>query len=230
MGLRSPSSATSGAPCHERAARRHLRLGLPVLAAGLLSGRARPQRVPGLSTPQQLPTVELNATKYRLPSEEQFRTWAAQVPTASGSRSRRPTGSSGGSPRSRSGCAASVIGSAASASSSSARGTTASSSCCSARPIRASATRSTCATRAGTASRSVSPRRARCASTTRAGRAGWAYLRYRELHYEPDRARRDRGAAAPVHGRGGRDVRLLPPRRSPRCPCRSPPGRRSDRH
>src|SRR6476659_3202273 len=29
---------------------------------------------------EQLPTVELNATKYRLPSEEQFRTWAAQVP------------------------------------------------------------------------------------------------------------------------------------------------------
>jgi uncharacterized protein YecE (DUF72 family) len=28
----------------------------------------------------RLPTVELNATKYRLPSEEQFRTWAAQVP------------------------------------------------------------------------------------------------------------------------------------------------------
>ena len=28
----------------------------------------------------QLPTVELNATKYRLPSEEQFRAWAAQVP------------------------------------------------------------------------------------------------------------------------------------------------------
>ena len=28
----------------------------------------------------QLPAVELNATKYRLPSEEQFRTWAAQVP------------------------------------------------------------------------------------------------------------------------------------------------------
>jgi uncharacterized protein YecE (DUF72 family) len=28
----------------------------------------------------QLPTVELNATKYWLPSEEQFRSWAAQVP------------------------------------------------------------------------------------------------------------------------------------------------------
>lgn len=28
----------------------------------------------------QLPTVELNSTKYRLPSEEQFRSWAAQVP------------------------------------------------------------------------------------------------------------------------------------------------------
>ena len=28
----------------------------------------------------QLPAVELNATKYRLPSEEQFRTWASQVP------------------------------------------------------------------------------------------------------------------------------------------------------
>jgi uncharacterized protein YecE (DUF72 family) len=28
----------------------------------------------------QLRTVELNATKYRLPSEEQFRSWAAQVP------------------------------------------------------------------------------------------------------------------------------------------------------
>jgi uncharacterized protein YecE (DUF72 family) len=28
----------------------------------------------------QLPTVELNSTKYRLPSEEQFRTWAGQVP------------------------------------------------------------------------------------------------------------------------------------------------------
>jgi uncharacterized protein YecE (DUF72 family) len=28
----------------------------------------------------RLPTVELNATKYRLPSEEQFRSWAAQVP------------------------------------------------------------------------------------------------------------------------------------------------------
>jgi uncharacterized protein YecE (DUF72 family) len=28
----------------------------------------------------QLDTVELNATKYRLPSEEQFRSWAAQVP------------------------------------------------------------------------------------------------------------------------------------------------------
>jgi uncharacterized protein YecE (DUF72 family) len=27
-----------------------------------------------------LPTVELNSTKYRLPSEEQFRSWAAQVP------------------------------------------------------------------------------------------------------------------------------------------------------
>ncbi len=29
---------------------------------------------------QQLDTVELNATKYRLPSERQFRSWAAQVP------------------------------------------------------------------------------------------------------------------------------------------------------
>jgi uncharacterized protein YecE (DUF72 family) len=29
---------------------------------------------------QQLDTVELNATKYRLPSEDQFRSWAAQVP------------------------------------------------------------------------------------------------------------------------------------------------------
>jgi len=28
----------------------------------------------------QLPTVELNATKYRLPSEEQFHAWATQVP------------------------------------------------------------------------------------------------------------------------------------------------------
>jgi len=28
----------------------------------------------------RLPTVELNATKYRLPSEEQFHAWAAQVP------------------------------------------------------------------------------------------------------------------------------------------------------
>lgn len=28
----------------------------------------------------RLDTVELNATKYRLPSEEQFRSWAAQVP------------------------------------------------------------------------------------------------------------------------------------------------------
>ena len=28
----------------------------------------------------RLPAVELNATKYRLPSEEQFRTWAAAVP------------------------------------------------------------------------------------------------------------------------------------------------------
>jgi uncharacterized protein YecE (DUF72 family) len=28
----------------------------------------------------RLGTVELNATKYRLPSEDQFRTWAAQVP------------------------------------------------------------------------------------------------------------------------------------------------------
>ncbi len=27
-----------------------------------------------------LDTVELNVTKYRLPSEEQFRAWAAQVP------------------------------------------------------------------------------------------------------------------------------------------------------
>jgi len=29
---------------------------------------------------ERLATVELNATKYRLPSEEQFRAWAAQVP------------------------------------------------------------------------------------------------------------------------------------------------------
>ena len=29
---------------------------------------------------ERLPAVELNATKYRLPSEEQFRAWAAQVP------------------------------------------------------------------------------------------------------------------------------------------------------
>ncbi len=29
---------------------------------------------------ERLPTVELNATKYRLPSEAQFRSWAAQVP------------------------------------------------------------------------------------------------------------------------------------------------------
>ncbi len=29
----------------------------------------------------RLSTVELNATKYRLPSEEQFRSWAAQVPS-----------------------------------------------------------------------------------------------------------------------------------------------------
>ena len=29
---------------------------------------------------ERLATVELNATKYRLPAEEQFRAWAAQVP------------------------------------------------------------------------------------------------------------------------------------------------------
>lgn len=29
---------------------------------------------------ERLPAVELNATKYRLPSEDQFRTWAEQVP------------------------------------------------------------------------------------------------------------------------------------------------------
>ena len=29
---------------------------------------------------ERLATVELNATKYRLPSEEQFRSWAEQVP------------------------------------------------------------------------------------------------------------------------------------------------------
>ncbi len=29
---------------------------------------------------EHLPAVELNATKYRLPSEEQFRSWASQVP------------------------------------------------------------------------------------------------------------------------------------------------------
>lgn len=48
----------------------------------------RPGFYPAGSTPDsflsyyaaRLPTVELNSTKYRLPSTEQFRSWAAQVP------------------------------------------------------------------------------------------------------------------------------------------------------
>ena len=127
---------------------------------------------------------------------------------AFGSQSRRRRRSSGGSPRSRSGCAASVIGSVASASSSSARGTTASSSCSSARPIRTSATRSTSGTHAGTASRSASPPRVPCASTTTVGSAGWAYLRYRELSYTDEELDRDRRAS-------GRSPRTPAPRRSP---------------
>ena len=40
----------------------------------------------------QLATVELNATKYRLPSEDQFRTWAALArPRSAANSSERPT-------------------------------------------------------------------------------------------------------------------------------------------
>ena len=51
-----------------------------LLATGLLSGRARANEEFLSFYAERLPSVELNSTGYRLPSEEQFERWAAQVP------------------------------------------------------------------------------------------------------------------------------------------------------
>ena len=131
----------------------------------------------------RLPTVELNATKYRLPRRSSFARGRRRSRADSDSRSRPRIGSNGGSTPSRPAFARSATGSVASGSSSNGRATRGSSSCCSAPSIRRSATRSTSATHRGTASKNSSPKPARSAWTTAPGRAGWAYLRYRELVY-----------------------------------------------
>ena len=78
-GRRSPSSATSGAPCRERPLVGTSGWGYPSWQPGFYpAGLDRSEFLSFYAA--QLPTVELNATKYRLPSEEQFRAWAAQVP------------------------------------------------------------------------------------------------------------------------------------------------------
>ena len=115
----------------------------------------------------QLATVELNATKYRLPSEEQFRVLGLAGPGRIPVRGQGPgpgrapardvrgaRALSRRSPRLRPGRGRASAGTTGSSSSSSARWT------------RRSATRSTCATRAGTASSSCSPRPGWCESTT----------------------------------------------------------------
>ena len=132
----------------------------------------------------RLDAVELNATKYRLPSQAQFESWAAQVPDGFRFAVKAPDGVERGSTSSRSGCSPSATVSAACASSSSAHATTACSSSCSAPPTRLSATRSTSAIRPGTASRSASCGHARSGSMRRDADAGWAYLRFRELAYD----------------------------------------------
>ena len=51
-----------------------------LLAAGLLPGGTGERGLPRATTRERLPSVELNSTGYRLPSEEQFARWAEQVP------------------------------------------------------------------------------------------------------------------------------------------------------
>ena len=51
----------------------------PSWRPGFYPAGARPEELLGLYA-SQLPAVELNATGYRLPAEEQFRRWADQVP------------------------------------------------------------------------------------------------------------------------------------------------------
>ena len=52
---------------------------VPLLATGLLSGRRAAEEFLSFYA-ELLPSVELNSTGYRLPSEEQFERWAEQVP------------------------------------------------------------------------------------------------------------------------------------------------------
>ena len=101
-------------PRREPHPRRHQRLVVPDLAPGLLPGRADPEEFLRLYA-ERLDTVELNATGYRLPSEEQFARGPRRCPTGSASRSKRRPWRAPARHRARSGCARSASGSAASA-------------------------------------------------------------------------------------------------------------------
>ena len=121
----------------------------------------------------RLDAVELNATKYRLPSEEQFRSWASQVPSGFRFAVKAPEGVERRLGTFEERVRAWTAGWVASASSSSGPVTTAFWSFSWARPTPASGTPSIYAIRAGTMSRIGWPSRERCGSAIpRAARAG----------------------------------------------------------
>ena len=211
-GRRSRSSPTAADRRRERP-RRDVGLGLPVLAAGLLPVRSRPLRVP---LPLRRTPPHRRAQRDEVPAS-----LGGAVPHLGGAGARRLPlrGQGAGSgraparrvrgprsrprrparlrPRRRRTAARRGLPRAA------------------ARLRRSwrSATPSTSATRRGTVSRNGSPRPVPSGWTTAPGRAGWAYLRYRELRLHRRRAGAVRRRAARSRLAGRRDVCLLPPRR-----------------
>ena len=208
-GTRAGRLATTGTPVafvtlrhgarrRESRARRHLGLRVPILAAGFYPAGTRPERVPRLLR-GQLATVELNATKYRLPSEDQFHSWAAQVPgrlplRGQGARTAWSDGSHTFEERvrclgDRLGCVRVVVerprddgflelllGSAD--------------------PGIRYALDLRDPSWDGVEERLAEAGAVRVDDDS--GRAGWAYLRYRELHYEPDELDEIAAQRAPV--------------------------------
>ncbi len=142
---------------------RHIGLVLPVLAAGLLPGRARPVRRSSRST--RSASGRSSSTPPGTGCRARSSSAAGPSRRRTGSSSRRSSPATGRAPSTPStpACARSATGSGRCASRSRARATRARSSCCSARSRRACASRSISSTRRGTGSSRGSQKRARCA-------------------------------------------------------------------
>ena len=172
--LASPAWRRRGDP------RRHLRLVVPVLAAGLLPGGHAARTTSCGFYAERFDTVELNTTGYRLPAEEQFERWADAVPDGFRFAPKLALARLDrvGALR-RAGRARSATGSGRSGSSSRARATTACSPSCSARSTRRSSSPSTSATSRGRASTGV-------VAVNDFAAEPFRYIRLREPPYSDD--------------------------------------------